>query len=390
MSARGEPASPALLAAAGRAADAAGRAADAGRRAADAGRRATDAGRRATDAAGTRAYIVGPAYDWAFFLLPPVVALAVGALIAGTPLTDTTFELSGERTTWAGLFIGTLIHGHLAAVFLRSHGNADIFRRHRLRFVVAPVAAFAAMMLSMWAVVCVTVLVVFWDVYHSALQTFGLGRIYDARAGNDPALGRRLDLWLNHLLYAGPIVAGATMIFHFESFDAFDDVGAALLSSVPARMASNHRYIGWAVIAAGTVFLLYYALAYRAMARRGYKVSFPKVWLLVSTGLCSIYTWGFNPWGQAFFIMNLFHAVQYLALVWWSEGGRLRRRLRLDRPRAGRLVAVAAFLGGVLAYGLWAELAPAESRALWSLTQTVALMHFWYDGFIWSVTRKQV
>jgi hypothetical protein len=33
------------------------------------------------------------------------------------------------------------------------------------------------------------VLVVWWDVVHSSLQTFGLGRIYDARRGNPPALG---------------------------------------------------------------------------------------------------------------------------------------------------------------------------------------------------------
>lgn len=270
----------------------------------------------ALTAAGRTAYIVGPWYDWAFFLLPPLVAVAAGASIAGTPFTDARFRLYGEKVTWAGLFIGTLIHGHLAAVLLRSHGNAEIFRQHRLRFLVAPVALFAAMMLSMWAVVCVTVLVVFWDVYHSALQTFGLGRIYDTRAGNAPALGRRLDLWLNLLLYVGPILAGATMILHFQSFDAFEDVGAALFTSVPGLMEAHHRVIRWVVIAAGTLFLVYYALAYRSLYRRGYRVSFPKVWLFVTTGLCSIYTWGFNPWGQAFFIMNLFHAVQYLALVW--------------------------------------------------------------------------
>ncbi|WP_438009274.1 hypothetical protein WME89_11695 [Sorangium sp. So ce321] len=341
-------------------------------------------------AADRTAYIVSRGYDWAFFLLPPLLSFAAGALIAGTPFAEAKFRLHGEKVTWATLCIGTLIHGHLGAVLLRSHGNTDIFRQHRLRFLVAPVALFAAMMLSMWAVAVVSVLVVFWDVYHSALQTFGLGRIYDARQGNAPALGRRLDLWLNLLLYAGPILAGATMLLHFQSFDAFEDVDAAFFTAVPALMTSGHRYITWAVVAGGTLFLLYYVLAYRAMYRRGYRVSFPKVWLFASTGLCSITTWGFNPWGQAFFIMNLFHAVQYLALVWWSEGGRLRRRLRLDALRSGKLLAAAAFLGGVLAYGVWAELAPADDRALWSITQTVALMHFWYDGFIWSVTRKQV
>ncbi len=83
--------------------------------------------------------------------------------------------------------------------------------------------------------------------------------------------------------------------------------------------------------------------------------------------------------------MNLFHAVQYLALVWWSEGGRLRRRLRLDALQAGNADrGGGSSSGGVLVYGVWAELAPADDRALWSITQTVALMHFWYDGFIWS------
>ncbi|WP_434041338.1 MULTISPECIES: hypothetical protein [Sorangium] len=344
---------------------------------------------RALLAETTTAYIVSPWYDWAFFLLPPLLALAAGAMIAGTRLT-VTFRLHGEKVTWAGLFIGTLIHAHLGAVFLRSHGNADIFRKYRLRFVAVPVALFAAMMLSMWAVACVSVLVVFWDVYHSALQTFGLGRMYDMRQGNAPALGRRLDLWLNLLLYIGPILGGATMLLHFQSFDAFEDVDAAFFTAVPALMLSGQRAISWAVMAAGTLFLLYYALAYRTMYRQGYRVSFAKVWLFVSTGLCSIYTWGFNPWGQAFFIMNLFHAVQYLALIWWSEGGRLRRRLRLDALRAGKPIAVIAFLGVVLAYGAWAELASADDRVLWSIIQTVALMHFWYDGFIWSVTRKQV
>ncbi len=57
----------------------------------------------------------------------------------------------------------------------------------------------------------------------------------------------------------------------------------------------------------------------------------------MSTGLVSIYTWGFNTWGEAFFIMNVFHAVQYFGIV-----------------------------------------------------LVMSIMHFWYDGFIWSVQKKQV
>ncbi len=96
------------------------------------------------------------------------------------------------------------------AVFFRSHLNPTIFKRHPFRFIAAPLLLYGAMMLSVEVMIIATVLVVFWDVYHSGLQTFGLARIYDRNCGNDPAVGRRLDYWLNHLLYAGPILGGAS------------------------------------------------------------------------------------------------------------------------------------------------------------------------------------
>jgi hypothetical protein len=81
--------------------------------------------------------------------------------------------------------------------------------------------------------------------------------------------------------------------------------------------------------------------------------------------------------------MNLFHAVQYFGLVWWSEERMLTRRL--SKPTAALL-----FVGLTLAYGTVAEILSDDSRILWSIAQTVALMHFFYDGFIWSVRKKQI
>jgi hypothetical protein len=53
-------------------------------------------------------------------------------------------------------------------------------------------------------------------------------------------------------------------------------------------------------------------------------------------------------------------------------------------------VAAGLFLAAVLAYGLGAELLDPERHELWAVTIVVSLMHFWYDGFIWSVARRQV
>jgi hypothetical protein len=335
-------------------------------------------------------YIAGRSYDWAFFLLPPIVALALGALISGTSFSTHKFRLGGHIVTGSSLGVGALTHAHLVAVFFRSHLNPGVFRLHPFRFIAAPLILFAAMMYSVEVMLVVTVLTVFWDVYHSGLQTFGLARIYDRNLGNDPRVGRRLDYWLNHLLYAGPILGGAVMLTHLEKLDSFEVIGWDRMAVIPFFMTKHQSYITEALLVVGAVFLVAYVLAYVRLHRRGYRVSFLKVYLLAATGLCSIYTWGFNAFGEAFFIMNFFHAVQYLGLVWWSERKHILRALRVEARRAGAFIAASLFFGIVLAYGLFAELQEPDARSLWCITQVVAIMHFWYDGFIWSVTRKQI
>jgi hypothetical protein len=335
-------------------------------------------------------YIVAPGYDWCLFLLPPVLALVLGIAISGTALAERAFALWGEEQTVAGLFIQVMIQAHLVAVLFRSHGNRDVFRLHPVRFIAVPLILYAAILTSDWVLVSVSVLATFWDVYHSGLQTFGFARIYDRNAGNDPQTGRRLDVWLNHLLYAGPILAGATMLDHFEDFEQFEEVGAALFTRIPAFMTGHQRYIAWAVILGGSAFLVYYVHAYWRLWRQGHRVSVLKVYLLASTGACSIYTWGFNAWGEAFFIMNLFHAVQYLALVWASEGRRLGKSLGLHRRRGGMWLGLALFLALTLSYGVFAHWVSTELRALWAITLVVSILHFWYDGFIWSVRARRI
>lgn len=335
-------------------------------------------------------YIAGPVYDWAFFLLPPLVSLLLGFLITGTAFAEHKFWFAGRRATGSTVMLGVLVNAHLVAVVARSHFNPAVFRRHPIRFIAVPIAVFGAMMVSMWAVVIATVLAILWDVYHSALQTFGLARIYDRNAGNDPMVGRKLDLGLNLLLYAGPIVAGATLLSHVQKFELFEELGAAFFTRIPAFMQDNQRTFARAVIAFGTLYVAGYIVAYARLAARGYRIPFPKVFLLATTGLCSIWVWGTNPWGQAFFIMNVFHAVQYLALVWWSENATLRRRLRLDRARLGKPIAAALVFSTVFAYGYWSEQVRDDDQVRWSLVQLVALMHFFYDGFIWSVRERQI
>lgn len=343
-----------------------------------------------TKSATSSPYIVGPVYDWVFFLGSPLLALVVGMAMADTPFADRPFDWYGWEVTASSLLIGALIHAHLVLVFVRSHGNREIFRLHKLRFTLVPLALFALLSLSKPAIVVAALVATFWDVYHSGMQTFGFGRIYEAKLGNDPLAGRRLDWALNQLLYAGPIVAGATMLDHFEDFESLADIGAAAFVRVPVWMSGHQATLAKLVIGAGTLFLAYYVLAAVRRRRAGQRVAWLKVVLYVVTGLTSIYTWGFNSWGEAFFIMNAFHAVQYFAIVWASERETLLRTLRLHDSALGRPFLLVVFCGLPALYGLWVVYFDPAVQGLWALTIVVSLMHFWYDGFIWSVRKRQV
>lgn len=332
-------------------------------------------------------YLVGRAYDWAFFLAPPVLALALGIAASDTWLATEEWMVGTEDDTAVGFFIGTIIHAHLVAVLFRSHGNPGIRRRYPIRFFAVPALLYAAIVASPWIAAATAVVATFWDVWHSGAQTFGFARIYERNHGTPPELGRRLDFWLNQLLYAGPILAGATLMDHVESFESFAAVGDAFLASVPAEVSGRARWLTYGVVAAGGSFLVVYVTIYGRLARRGYRPPWLKIWLVGSTAAVSIYSWGFNTWGQAFLIMNLFHGVQYLALVWAMEGKRIAAGLRLPgRPR----LALALYLGGVAIYGFGVQVLDARVIVLWAITMVVSLMHFWYDAFVWSVRRAEI
>jgi hypothetical protein len=335
----------------------------------------------------TRAYIVGRGYDWLWILGAPVLALVLGIAVSDSWLATEERFVGDESDTPIGFFLGTIIHAHLVAVLFRSHNNPAIRRRFPYRFFVVPIVLWMAIVSSPWLAVAATVVATFWDVWHSGAQTFGFARIYERNHGTPPELGRRLDYWLAQLLYAGPILAGVTLMDHVESFESFSDVGDALFASVPAHVEGYRAWITWAVVSIGAGFLVGYVLYFWQLARRGHRPSWLKIWLVVSTGAVSIYSWGFNSWGQAFLIMNLFHGVQYLALVWAMESKRIAARFRLPgRPR----LACALFLGSVLLYGFGVQALDPEVRWLWAITIVVSLVHFWYDAFVWSVRRAEV
>ncbi len=259
-------------------------------------------------------YIVGPAYDLLVFVLSPLLAMAVGLLLFEQPLANLPITAGGWNPRFsqpfALFFIAVFTHAHLVIVFFRSHANRKIYDQHPLRFRVAPIALLVAMLTWQWVFVVVGVLVVWWDVYHSSLQTFGLGRIYDVRAGNSPLVGRRLDMLLNLILYTGPVLGGVNLWEHAKHFEAFARVDAHSLASLGQALVHRQPELRLAILGLGIPLLLaWIAFYWRESAAGRYRMPRQKLLLVMATGTTSVVAWGTLSTGEAFFIMNFFHAL---------------------------------------------------------------------------------
>lgn len=335
-------------------------------------------------------YIVDRRFDLLHFIWTPSLALAFGVMISFIPGLNMRFSVIGFENTLKEFFIASFIMGHIGIVFFRSHGNEKIFRSFPWRFTVAPILLFVALLVSQWMLISIAVIAVWWDVYHSGLQTFGLGRIYDAKVGNDPSVGRAWDIGLNHVMYAGPILAGVTLRDHLLFFEKFSDVKGAFFVAIPGAINANQRYLTWAVVLIASLYIVAYVLAYYRLYKRGYQVAWPKIVLFVNTALVSLYSWTFNTFGEAFFIMNFFHAWQYFAIVWISENDSLLTRFGLSNGKKRDLRSLAILVVSGAVFGAVASLFGGAVDAIVAFFLVASIMHFWYDGFIWSVKKGQV
>ncbi len=339
-------------------------------------------------------YIVSPLYDHVFFIWAPLYFLAIAAFVHFTGLehSEVTFFGRGYATVKEAMysFAYILTLAHLSAVFFRSHLNKDIFVQFPLRFIVVPAALLLGIYFANPFYYVMVMVIPLMDVYHSSLQTFGFGRLYDMRAGNIPTMGRRLDYILALFTYAGPILAGVSVTRYVSSLEHFRDLNLLTLANIPGWTYQHQPAIARWVVGSGVAFLIFYLARYWQYAKAGYQVSWQKVFTHLALAACSIYTWGFDTFGQSFFIMESYHAYQYFGLVWWSEKKNMQKVFHLENVSWGKDAALFIFLALTFGYGIFAIAVSRDIKVAVAILMTVEFLHYWYDGFIWSVRKKQV
>jgi len=338
-----------------------------------------------------QAYIASPAFDWIFFLLSPVLILVLAEAVSGFAWPFDRTHALGDVDTRAAFCVGVFSTAHLIAGYFRSHANGEIFAQHRFRFLAVPPLLLGALVVSEWALVCAFVVAAVWDIWHTALQNFGLGRIYDARLGNPPEQGRQLDIWLHLLVYVGPLLAGPSLYRSVRDVERFSALGWDAPVQWLEAFVAIQPWMTAVILGGGALFLVHYVLSYARLVRGGYRVSRQKMVMLVSIAATSIFAWSVLPPLEAMVITTTYHAFQYFGIVWWTEKRSIRRTLGLSRIGVTGGLAFALWMAVLILAAMATETGSRSTlHAAWAFGLVVALMHFWYDGFIWSVRRREV
>jgi len=281
--------------------------------------------------------------------------------------------------------------GHHLPGMIRAYGDRALFQRFRWRFIFAPVflvvvcAAF-----SVWDLKAIVLVAFIWGVWHGMMQTYGFCRIYDAKVGSFAEITRRVDFALCAIWFATAVLLSPQRMT--DTLETYYSAGGPFIP--PALLRAGQQGLLTLALLVSAVFLANFIWLWSS----GKRPSPVKLVLLIT----SISFWWYCNnivasvlVGVALF--EVFHDVQYLSLVWIYN----RKRVESDRSigcfmrfvfrRSGALVGL--YVGLIFAYGALGYYKSSigidvVKRILTGVVTASALLHFYYDGFIWKVREK--
>ncbi|HVI82887.1 MAG TPA: tetratricopeptide repeat protein [Chthoniobacterales bacterium] len=283
--------------------------------------------------------------------------------------------------------------GHHLPGMIRAYGDRALFERFKWRFIIAPIFLLVVCVgFYFWDIKTnpVVMIVFLWGVWHGMMQTYGFGRIYDAKIGSFAAVTRRLDFATCAIWFAaGVILSPARMTDTLEGL-----YGCGLPFISPAGIDALQQTFLVAAIAVAILWVGNYVWMWTAGTRQNpvklaLFVSSIAFWWYCNNGVANILA------GIALF--EVFHDVQYLSIVWIYNRNRVEKDrsiagfMRFIFRRSGSLMGL--YVGLVLAYGSIGYLnsyigMDTVTRVLTGIVAASGLLHFYYDGFIWKVREK--
>ena len=281
--------------------------------------------------------------------------------------------------------------GHHLPGMIRAYGDRALFQRFRWRFICAPIfLVVVSAAFSLWDLNGIVLVAFIWGVWHGMMQTYGFCRIYDAKVGSFAEVTRRLDFALCGIWFATAVLLSPQRMT--DALETYYSAGGPFIP--PAILRAGQQGLLALALLISAVFLANFIWMWSS----GKRPSPVKLVLLITS---ISFWWYCNKIvasvlvGVALF--EVFHDVQYLSLVWIYN----RKRVESDRSiggfmrfvfrRSGALVGL--YIGLIFAYGALGYYKSSigidvVKRILTGVVTASALLHFYYDGFIWKVREK--
>ncbi|MBI3262843.1 MAG: tetratricopeptide repeat protein [Acidobacteria bacterium] len=283
--------------------------------------------------------------------------------------------------------------GHHLPGMMRAYGDRFLFERFKYRFVLTPLLLGGTCLLFAVRQLNAIVLVAYlWGVWHGLMQTYGFLRIYDAKVGSVSRLTARLDSAMCVTWFGAAVLLAPTRMT--KILTDYYQAGGAVVSPAIVGVLTGVWLIATGLVTLGFVGHLLYDRA------RGNAQSPAKLVLLA----ISIAFWWYSNVAVSNMLVGIalfeiFHDVQYLTIVWIFNLNRVDRN-----PGVGRFTRflfrrswglAGLYVGLVAAYGSLNLIPPGLSsqtlsRSLMGVLTASALLHFYYDGFIWKVREPAV
>ncbi len=342
---------------------------------------------RTTRAAGLSlpafGWIMGPWQDFLLFIGTPLIVVPL-ILLAQQAWSVTTLFVAVAS-------FGAM--GHHLPGMMRAYGDRALFARFKVRFIVAPLLLLAVCIgFKAWNSSPLQLAIFGWGLWHAFMQAHGIARIYDAKAGSVDPMTIRLDFlllgcWFLGVVLLSPLRLPQLMGFLYDC--GFPFVAPAVIEALQGAAAT-------AMLGVTAVYVVH--------ALRRTRAGTPPSALKLVLHVTTIAFWAFcnlvvSNVLLAILLFEIFHDVQYLAIVWTFN----RRRVGSD-PAVGaftrflfrqRGYLVVLYVGLVAGYGSLSYLGDTSAtygfgELMGGVVAASTLLHFYYDGFIWKLREADV
>ena len=341
-----------------------------------------------TAPAAPQGWIISRQWDLLFFIGTPLISLA--ALLFAS-----NYFSSADIALFVLAFFAV---GHHLPGLMRAYGEKELFLRYKARFIVAPVVITGFVGWSVFnGHLGFFIFLALWDMWHFFMQHYGFMRIYDIKRHKPPKFSARLDWWLTAVWFGYIVAASPHYLINFV--ERCHRYGFSFYTWI------EPQYVFW--LRDG---LLYLALGLSALyifnavdqRRRGAPVVWPKLAISATTFATVFYAYiVLEDVILGYAITALAHDIQYFAIVWIYNHGVLKRAEHGARSffrflfKDGRLRLVLFYLFLILAYGgIEATARATENYLIYDIVKvliaTSAFLHYYYDGFMWKVRKKEI